>query len=208
VSVVLVDNYDSFTFNLYQRLGVLLGREPIVVRNDAIDLAGLRALEPTHVVVSPGPGSPAEPRDFGISREVITTLSVAVPTLGVCLGHQGAVHHLGGEVVRAPRPVHGKVSRVRLDTRSTLFAGLPEEIDVMRYHSLVVSRRTLPACFRVTAETLHPEGGEHLVMAVEHTSRPLFGVQFHPESIGTPDGDALLGRFLGVRGAGATARAA
>lgn len=202
MSVVLVDNYDSFTFNLYQRLGVILGREPIVVRNDAVDLAALRALGPTHVVISPGPGSPSEPRDFGVSREVVTTLSQTVPTLGVCLGHQGAVQHLGGEIVRAPRPVHGKISRIRLDARSTLFAGLPEEIEVMRYHSLVVSRRSLPACFRVTAETASPEGDEHLVMAVEHTSRPLFGVQFHPESIGTPEGDAMLARFLAVHGPG------
>ncbi len=198
MNVVLIDNYDSFTFNLLQRIGEVSGHTARVIRNDAIDLAGLDALAPTHVVISPGPGTPEKQADFGISREVVTTLSTRVPTLGVCLGHQGLVLHHGGRVVRAPRPVHGKRSRVRLDTRSTLFAGMPEEIEVMRYHSLLVARESLPACFRVTAETCEPEGGEHLVMAVEHRDRPLFGLQFHPESIGTPDGSDILARFLAV----------
>lgn len=207
MNVVIVDNYDSFTFNLYQRLGEITGRAPHVVRNDEVDLAGLEALRPSHLVISPGPGSPANSRDFGVSRDALASLSASVPTLGVCLGHQGLALGLGAEIVRAPRPVHGKVSRVRLDATSALFRGLPEEIDVMRYHSLVVARGSLPPCLRVTAETSLAEGGERLVMAVEHESRPLFGVQFHPESLGTPRGAEILARFLDVAPA-AIARAA
>lgn len=198
MNVVLIDNYDSFTFNLLQRIGEITGRAPRVFRNDAIDLAGLEALAPSHVVVSPGPGTPEKEGDFGVSRDVVTSLSARVPTLGVCLGHQGLVLHHGGRVVRAPRAVHGKRTRVVLDTQTTLFLGMPEEIEVMRYHSLVVARDALPPCFRITAETSALEGGERLVMAVEHRERPLFGVQFHPESIGTPDGAAILARFLGA----------
>jgi len=198
VTVVIIDNYDSFTFNLYQLVGSITGAEPRVLRNDAIDLAGLRALAPTHAIVSPGPGSPENPRDFGVSREVVTELSRTVPTLGVCLGHQGLVHHHGGSVVRAPRAVHGKLARVRVETGSVLFAGLDEELEVMRYHSLVADLATLPPCLRPTARTSDDEAP--LLMAVEHAARPLFGVQFHPESIGTAAGRAILINFLAVRG--------
>jgi anthranilate synthase component 2 len=195
VHVVIVDNYDSFTFNLYQQVGVLTGRAPTVVRNDEVDLAGLRALAPTHAIVSPGPGSPERARDFGVSREVVATLSAEIPTLGVCLGHQGLVLHHGGRVVRAPRPVHGQTSRIRVDVGSTLFQGLAPELEVMRYHSLVAERACLPACLRATAHTLDDDA---LLMAVEHVSRPLFGVQFHPESVGTPEGEVILRNFLRV----------
>lgn len=192
--VVLVDHYDSFTFNLFQQIAKLTGDEPVVVRCDALDLDALRALRPTHVVLSPGPGSPDIPSDFGVSADVVRTLSEEVPTLGVCLGHQGIVHHLGGHVDRAPRIVHGKVSRIRVDPRSTLFRDLPEELEVMRYHSLAGRRATLPSALRETATSLDDD----VVMGVEHAQRPLFGVQFHPESIGTPLGDAVLARFLAV----------
>lgn len=194
--VLIVDNYDSFTHNLYQQIAVQ-GAEVHVVRNDAIDLAGVRALAPTHVVLSPGPGHPANARDFGVCGAILDELApTGLPILGVCLGHQGIVHRLGGDVVRAPEIVHGKTGRIRHDDEG-LFAGAPQPMTAMRYHSLVAASDTLPACLRVTA-TLDEPGKAPLIMAVAHTSLPLFGVQFHPESIGTPDGDALIRNFLAV----------
>ncbi|MCK6549419.1 aminodeoxychorismate/anthranilate synthase component II [Myxococcota bacterium] len=193
--VVLVDNYDSFTHNLYQYLAEL-GADVTVVENDERDLDGLRALAPTHVVLSPGPGSPDRPRDFGVCADVITTLARDIPVLGVCLGHQGIVHHLGGRILRAPEPVHGKTSTIRVAPSSVLFRGLAPELEVMRYHSLVVDRATLPANLRVTAETIE---ATPIVMAIEHDTWPLYGIQFHPESIGTPEGKEILARFLTVR---------
>jgi anthranilate synthase/aminodeoxychorismate synthase-like glutamine amidotransferase len=188
--VVLIDNYDSFTHNLYQLLGEL-GAEPRVFRNDAIDADGVAALAPSHVVLSPGPGSPERPRDLGVCAALIPRLGPSVPVLGVCLGHQAIVHLLGGRVGRAPAPRHGKVSAIRHEG-SELFAGLPPVLEVMRYHSLVAAE--VPPCLRVTARSLD----DGLVMAVEHVTWPLRGVQFHPESVGTPDGRALLRNFLGL----------
>lgn len=190
--VVLIDNYDSFAHNLMQALWTL-GAEVEVLRNDAVTVAEVVARQPTHVVLSPGPGRPEVPRDFGVCAGLIDTL-VDTPLLGVCLGHQGICWRLGGEVVRAPRIVHGKVDHIQHNS-STLFSGLPNPLPVMRYHSLVARRDALPACLRVTAET-----DQGLVMAVEHVSRPLFGLQFHPESIGTPQGPSLLAHFLRVEG--------
>lgn len=187
--VVLIDNYDSFTHNLAQAFGKL-GAEVLVFRNDAIDLDGIRALHPTHVVLSPGPGHPAVPRDIGVCADVIRDALGEWPLLGVCLGHQALAQYLGGNVVRAPQIVHGKMHRIT-HNNSTLFAGLPQDIEVMRYHSLVAEQETLPPVLRVTATT-----SDGLVMAVEHVSLPVWGVQFHPESIGTPDGEAMLARFL------------
>jgi anthranilate synthase component 2 len=163
-----------------------------VVRNDEIDLAGIRSLSPSHVVISPGPGTPENPRDFGVSSDVIRELSERVPTLGVCLGHQGIVFGFGGRVIRAPKILHGKTSIVRHD-RKGLFAGLPDEIEVMRYHSLIGERSSMPACLEIAAETV----GDGIVMGVRHRERPLHGIQFHPESIGTPHGKAILKNFLG-----------
>jgi anthranilate synthase component 2 len=191
MTVLIVDNYDSFTYNLYQYLGEL-GAEVRVVRNDEIDLAGIRSLSPSHVVISPGPGTPENPRDFGVSSDVIRELSERVPTLGVCLGHQGIVFGFGGRVIRAPKILHGKTSIVRHD-RKGLFAGLPDEIEVMRYHSLIGERSSMPACLEIAAETV----GDGIVMGVRHRERPLHGIQFHPESIGTPHGKAILKNFLG-----------
>lgn len=188
--VLIVDNYDSFTYNLYQYLGEL-GANPFVERNDAVDLDQIRTAAPTHIVLSPGPGSPDRPRDFGISAAVILELARSTPVLGVCLGHQGIIHHLGGRVTRAPEIVHGKTSRVR-HTGGGIFEGLPPEIEVMRYHSLIGERSSIPSCLRVTAETTK----DQLVMAVEHVEWPLYGIQFHPESIGTPDGKVILANFL------------
>jgi anthranilate synthase component II len=190
--VLIVDNYDSFTYNLYQYFGEL-GAEPTVERNDAISIEEIRARKPTHIVLSPGPGSPDRERDFGVSSKVILELASEIPVLGVCLGHQGIIHYLGGKVVRAPEIVHGKTSRVRHDG-SRLFLGLEREIEVMRYHSLLGEKGTIPPVLKITAETVK----DGLVMAVEHVEWPLYGIQFHPESIGTPHGKMILKNFLQV----------
>lgn len=187
--VLLIDNYDSFTHNLEQLIGGL-GAEVIIRRNDAVDLAGCAALAPTHVILSPGPGHPANPRDFGVCADLVRACEV--PLLGVCLGHQGIAHHLGGTVVRAPAVVHGKTSRIAHDGTS-VFAGLPASLEVMRYHSLIVDPETLPAALRITART---EDG--LIMGLAHRARPLHGIQFHPESFATPQGEAMLTTFLGA----------
>lgn len=190
--VLVLDNYDSFTYNLAHLIGAL-GAEPVVVRNDAIDLEGIAALAPTHIVLSPGPGRPEVARDFGVCGDALLRFGPTTPLLGVCLGHQGIVHRLGGTIVQAPRIMHGKRSRIRHDGRG-LFAGITEEIDVMRYHSLIADRAALPSCLRVTAET----ADDGVIMAVAHESWPVAGVQFHPESVGTPDGRALMANFLGI----------
>lgn len=191
--VLIVDHYDSFTYNLHQYL-LELGAESLVRPCDQLELGEILRLAPTHLVLSPGPGTPLEPRDLGISAEVIRQLAPQIPTLGVCLGHQAIVHVFGGRVVRAPRVMHGKTSRVRHDG-SRLFAGLAPEIEVMRYHSLLADAASLPEALRATATTVD----DGLVMALEHTEHALFGIQFHPESIGTPDGKAILKNFLEVR---------
>lgn len=189
--VVILDNYDSFTFNLFQLVACLdEGREPLVFRNDALTLAELRALQPWRLVISPGPAGPERPGYLGIGLDAIRELGPEVPILGVCLGHLGLVDALGGRVVRAPEPCHGKTSLILHDDAG-LFAGLPEPLEVMRYHSLVADRATLPECLRLTAWT-----DEGLVMGVRHRKWPLYGVQFHPESIGTAFGPAMMARFL------------
>jgi anthranilate synthase component 2 len=193
--VLVLDNYDSFTFNLVHRLGEL-GAEPLVRRNDEVDLEGVRALAPSRVVISPGPGRPDDPAYFGVCLEVIRTLGPQLPVLGVCLGMQGIVHAFGGAVVRAATPMHGKASEVH-HRGGALFAGLPSPFLAMRYHSLVAAPDAMPGCLRVTAWTAAGE-----VMAVEHRSHPVVGVQFHPESIGTPEGSRILARFLALPGPG------
>ncbi len=188
--LLLLDNHDSFTFNLAQHLGEL-GADVKVVFSDRVTAAEVVALAPTHVVISPGPGTPA---DAGASLEVVRALAGKTPLLGVCLGHQVIACAFGAEVVRAPRPVHGKVGRVHHDGRG-LFAGLPTPIDATRYHSLTVARDRLPEPLVVSAWS----EGDDLVMGLRHATLPIEAVQFHPESIGTPDGRALLRRFLAMR---------
>lgn len=190
MSVLLIDNYDSFTFNLFQFL-CELGAKVRVVRNDQITVENIREEKPSHIILSPGPGSPDKERDFGVCGPIIKKLAQQVPILGVCLGHQGIAHHLGGTIVRAPQIIHGKTSRIR-QSGGALFRDLPEELEVMRYHSLLVERTTLPACLRETAVTCE----DNLIMAIEHREWPLYGVQFHPESIGTPQGKIMLRNFL------------
>ncbi|MDD1770595.1 MAG: aminodeoxychorismate/anthranilate synthase component II [Methanomassiliicoccales archaeon] len=193
MKILLIDNYDSFTYNLYQQLGEL-GADVEVFRNDAIDLEGVRKMDPDALVLSPGPGHPAVPRDFGVCRGLLLELSPVVPTLGVCLGHQGIAHRFGARVVRAERIVHGKASMIHHDG-SALFEGLEDPIEVGRYHSLIVDPDSVPSCLKVTART---SAGE--IMGLRHTSFPIVGVQFHPESVLTPSGNAMMANFLrGVR---------
>jgi anthranilate synthase component II len=182
--ILLVDNYDSFTYNLAHLFGEL-GAEVTVLRNDAIDADGAERLAPSHLVVSPGPGRPA---DSGATIEIVRRLGPRVPTLGVCLGHQAIVEAFGGEVGQARRLLHGKASPVSHDGRG-LFAGLPEPLEGGRYHSLAATR--VPDCLEVCATD---EDGE--VMAVRHRELPVDGIQFHPESVLTPDGPALAKNFL------------
>jgi anthranilate synthase/aminodeoxychorismate synthase-like glutamine amidotransferase len=187
--LLLFDNYDSFVYNLAQALRSLHA-QVCVVRNDAWDLARVRAHAPDAIVISPGPGRPDKRGYFGICAEVLGELGPSVPTLGVCLGHQGIVHASGGRIVRAPRPMHGKTSEIFHAERGVL-RGLPQGFAAMRYHSLIADPASLPACLQVTGWT-----ADGTIMAVEHASAPLWGVQFHPESIGTPEGPRVLANFL------------
>ena len=193
--LLLIDNYDSFTYNLVQAF-LVLGAEVVVYRNDALTPAEARALAPTHLCISPGPGTPY---DAGVSMDMIRAFAGSIPVLGVCLGHQSIVEVFGGKVVRAARLMHGKTSLVRHDG-SALFAGLPQPCEVGRYHSLIAAPESLPEVLAVTART---DEGE--IMAVRHRTLTVEGVQFHPESILTPAGPKLLENFLtyyaGQRGA-------
>jgi anthranilate synthase/aminodeoxychorismate synthase-like glutamine amidotransferase len=188
--IAMIDNYDSFTYNLVQYLGEL-GAEVRVFRNDEITVDELDTLAPTHVVVSPGPGTP---EDAGITLGLIARLAGRVPVLGVCLGHQAIGQAFGGKVVRAGRVMHGKVSRIRHDA-SGVFAGLPEEFTATRYHSLAVERSSLPACLAVTAQS---EDGE--IMGLRHRALAVEGVQFHPEALLTEHGHKMLQNFIEGRG--------
>ena len=184
--LLLIDNYDSFTYNLVQAF-LVLGAEVTVYRNDALTPQEARSLAPTHLCISPGPGTPY---DAGVSMDMIRAFAGSIPVLGVCLGHQAICEVFGGKVVRAARLMHGKTSLVRHDG-SALFAGLPQPCEVGRYHSLIAAPESLPASLTVSART---DEGE--IMAVRHRTLAVEGVQFHPESILTPDGPRLLENFL------------
>jgi anthranilate synthase component 2 len=188
--VLVIDNYDSFVYNLVQELGEL-GAEPVVHRNDAIDLDGIRAASPDAILISPGPG---RPDDAGISLEVIEQLGADYPILGVCLGHQSIGQAYGGQVVAAPTLMHGKTSAIH-HTGAGVFAGLPEPFIATRYHSLVVEPATLPDVLEVTATT-----DDGVIMGFRHRELPVEGVQFHPESVLTPSGPSLLSNFLASTG--------
>ena len=190
LQTLIIDNYDSFTFNLAQYIGEL-GGGPIVKRNDEITIKDIQKIAPTHIIISPGPGRPDDPDYFGICSVVIRELSKTVPVLGVCLGMQGIYHAFGGRIIRAPAAMHGKTSCVSHD-RQGIFRGLRSPLSAMRYHSLIADRASMPAELQITA-TDEQDG---LVMAVQHVERPLFGIQFHPESIGTPQGLRILQNFL------------
>ena len=186
--ILVIDNYDSFTYNLVQYLGEL-GTDPVVRRNDAVTVDEIGALAPSAIVVSPGP---CTPRDAGVSVEAIRRWGSSIPMLGVCLGHQAIGEAYGGLVVRAARVMHGKTSLVQHDGTG-VFAGLPSPLEVMRYHSLIVDRHTLPACLDIVAVALDNDAEIH---AVKHREHPVYGVQFHPESIMTQHGKDLLENFL------------
>ena len=184
--ILMIDNYDSFTYNLVQYLGEL-GQELRVVRNDAITAAQVTKLKPSSIVISPGPG---DPNDAGISKELIRTFSGKIPILGVCLGHQCIGEVFGGKVVRAGRLMHGKTSPIRHDGKN-LFKGLDNPFTATRYHSLLVERASLPKSLVITAETKEKE-----IMGLRHRQFPVYGVQFHPESILTQQGKQILQNFL------------
>jgi anthranilate synthase component 2 len=187
MTTLIVDNYDSFTWNLYQLFGSLGGR-PHVVRNDAVDIDDVRQMAPSRVVLSPGPGRPDDPARIGVCRDILEELDV--PILGVCLGHQAIVCAEGGRVVPAPRLVHGKTSAIEHDGAG-IFRELPRPFEAMRYHSLAADPSSLPDSLVVTAWCK-----DGTIMGVRHKHRPVFGVQFHPESIGTAHGSALCANFL------------
>ena len=184
---LLIDNYDSFSYNLYQLVGSI-DPDIKVIRNDEMTVDEIRALNPDRVILSPGPG---RPENAGVIIEVAKTISKDIPTLGVCLGHQAICAAYGATVTYAKQLMHGKQSVVKADTDSLIFKGLPAEMKIARYHSLAADADTLPDCLKVTAVT---EDGE--VMAVEHKEYPIYGVQFHPESILTPQGKQMLENFI------------
>lgn len=189
--LLMIDNYDSFTFNLVQYLQ-MLGAEVKVVRNDAMSVAEIAALKPSHIVVSPGPKTPNE---AGVSLEVIRQLGPNIPLFGVCLGHQAIGQIYGGDVIRASNIMHGKVSPIRHEGKG-VFAGLPDRYQATRYHSLVVDKNSLPEVLEVTAWTENDDGSIEEIMGLRHRQFPVEGVQFHPESILTQHGHALMKNFL------------
>jgi para-aminobenzoate synthetase component II len=184
--MVMIDNYDSFTYNLVQYLGIL-GAKLVVYRNDEIDLAGLEGLQPSHLIISPGPCSPKE---AGISVPAIQHFAGRIPILGVCLGHQSLGEAFGGRIIRAPRLMHGKTSLIYHDGRD-IFQGIPSPFEAIRYHSLIVERETLPECLEVAAQTAVGE-----IMGLRHKQHAIYGVQFHPESILTAEGMNILQNFI------------
>jgi len=190
MKVLIIDNYDSFVYNLAQYVGEL-GAEPLVYRNDQLTLKKALRLKPDKIIISPGPGTPSQPRYFGVCSQIIRHLSPKVPTLGVCLGHQGIVWTFGGRIVRAGRVMHGKTSPVWHDGRG-VFKGVENPIQATRYHSLVAERASLPRCLAVTAVSL--DDGE--IMGVRHVEYSIEGVQFHPESILTRGGKQMVKNFL------------
>ena len=190
MKVLVIDNYDSFVYNLVQYIGEL-GAETIVYRNDQITLKQVKELKPDRIVISPGPGTPEDTRYFGVCTEILQQVSCTVPTLGVCLGHQGIIYAFGGKVIHAKRLMHGKTSRIKHDGKS-LFQGVHNPFTATRYHSLAGEKPSIPSCLQVTAETT--DDGE--VMGVRHVEYPIEGVQFHPESILCEDGKLIIKNFI------------
>ncbi len=190
MKVLILDNYDSFVYNLAQYAGEFAD-EVVVKRNDEVNIPAVRKFSPDKIIISPGPGTPADPRYFGICTEVLRKVSIETPTLGVCLGHQGIVHSFGGNIVRAKRLRHGKTSPIRHDGKG-IFRGLENPFEATRYHSLVADRRALPDSLEVSARS--EDDGE--VMGIRHREFPIEGVQFHPESILTVHGHRMIANFL------------
>jgi len=215
IRALIIDNYDSFTYNLYQLIGELLSKQKTpfvfdVVRNDAITLEEIRKKEYNRIIISPGPGDPSDPSYFGVCSQVLLELGQTIPVLGVCLGMQGMGHYFGGQVIRAKLPMHGKTSQIKHNSQG-VFTNLPQKLEVMRYHSLVVNPHTLPSCLEITAITSHDANlledldlptllSQHLdsieIMGLRHKHYPIEGVQFHPESFATEGGAMMLQNFL------------
>ena len=196
MKILIIDNYDSFTFNLYQYIGELLSRRYEifvldVFRNDTITLEKIKEKKYDRIIISPGPGDPTDKKYFGVCADVITKLGKSIPILGVCLGMQGIASVFGGKIVRAKKPKHGKTSLIRHDERG-VFASLPQQLEVMRYHSLIADRKSLPSALVVTATSQDTRE----IMGIRHTKFPIEGIQFHPESFGTEAGKRMLENFL------------
>ena len=185
--ILLIDNYDSFSYNLFQQAAAI---EPDmrVVRNDALTVSEIEGLNPSHIILSPGPGYP---KDAGICEEVVSRFGGSIPILGVCLGHQGICEAFGAKITHARYLMHGKQSRIQIHNENPIFKGLEAEEDVARYHSLVAAPETMPECLEVIGKDIHGE-----IMAVAHREYPIFGLQFHPESILTPNGRKMMENFL------------
>ncbi|MCW4020548.1 MAG: aminodeoxychorismate/anthranilate synthase component II [Candidatus Bathyarchaeota archaeon] len=190
MKVLVIDNYDSFVYNLVQYVGEL-GAKPTVYRNDKINLRQATKLCPDEIIISPGPGTPEDGRYFGVCPEILRKMSVKIPTLGVCLGHQGIISTFGGKIIRAKRLMHGKTSRIRHDGEG-VFKGVENPLEATRYHSLVGDREAMPPCLEITAESIDDEE----IMGVRHIEYPIEGVQFHPESILTDSGKRIIKNFL------------
>ena len=190
MKVLIIDNYDSFVYNLAQYTGKL-GAEPIVHRTNEITLSNVRKLRPDKIIISPGPGTPNDPKYFGISGEVLRQVSRETPTLGVCLGNQGIAWAYGGRVVPAKRLMHGKTSLIKHE-QDGIFENVPNPLQATRYHSLVCDKKSLPKCLEITAESLD----DHEIMGLRHREYPIYGIQFHPESILTPDGITIMRNFI------------
>lgn len=190
MKILVIDNYDSFVYNIAQILGEL-GAEPIVVRNDKITVEQVRAMNPDGIVISPGPGHPADRKYFGVCTDVIREIGQKTPILGVCLGHQGIVHAFGGKVINAKKVRHGKTSPIQYSS-NRLFENIANPFKATRYHSLVAEQDTIPNCLEVTARAL--DDGE--IMGIKHKEYPIEGVQFHPESVLTGEGRKMLQNFI------------
>ena len=217
MNVLIIDNYDSFTYNLYQYIGEILTSEKnrgavddfsiVVKRNDELSLEQIRDMQADRIIVSPGPGSPDDEHYFGVCAQVIAELGKTTPLLGVCLGMQGIVHVFGGKVVKAPLPMHGKISPIS-HNRQGMFANIPDQLEVMRYHSLMAEAESFPECLQLTAlvgdfparefDNLSRirQGGDFEIMGIQHRDYPIFGIQFHPESFATEGGKELIRNFL------------
>ncbi len=199
MKILIIDNYDSFTFNLYQMLGEILNSlkykqiinefELIVKRNNTVTLNDIKEINPDRILISPGPGNPSDEKYFGISKEVIVKLGKHIPILGICLGMQGLAYSFGADIVPAKIPMHGKISTITHNNHG-VFKNLPQNIEIMRYHSLVIDNDTLPNCFEITAVI------DNEIMGIKHKEFPLEGVQFHPESFASEAGKELLENFI------------
>jgi anthranilate synthase component 2 len=188
--VLVIDNYDSFVYNLVQYIGEL-GGEPVVQRNNQLTLKQAMQLDPQRIVISPGPGTPEDPHYFGICPRILREMSFKIPTLGICLGNQGIISVFGGKIVQAERLMHGKTSKIRHNEKG-LFKGIKNPLIGTRYHSLVGEKTSIPSCIEITAESMD----DHEIMAVRHKKYPISGLQFHPESILCEDGKKIIKNFL------------